>query len=80
MLVTLAARPVGVFYVLALDLSGGESHGKFDRTLATTRNEVHHSAVTGSVNILSAQDRATVVMACGTGKTLVELGLAEKVL
>jgi superfamily II DNA or RNA helicase len=53
---------------------------KIDRTLATTRNEVHHSAVTGSVNILSAQDRATVVMACGTGKTLVELGVAEKVL
>jgi hypothetical protein len=23
---------------------------KIDRTLATTRNEVHHSAVTGSVN------------------------------
>ncbi len=53
---------------------------KINRTLNTARNEVHHSAVAGSVNVLSTDDRATVVMACGTGKTLVELGVAEKLL
>lgn len=53
---------------------------KIDRTLNTARNEVHHAAVAGSVNVLANDDRATVVMACGTGKTLVELGVAESLL
>jgi superfamily II DNA or RNA helicase len=53
---------------------------KYDRSIDSARNEVHRSAVTAVTGALHEHSRANTIMACGTGKTMVELGVAESLL